>query len=170
MSRSGYVEDDDGDPGALARWRGTVTMAIRGKRGQAFLRELADALDAMPEKRLIADVAELDGEFCALGTVAAARGNNIERLAGAMEGEQHDEIAKMFGISEALAREIMWENDQCVDDWDFVDVEICGPMRPNWPDWGTHIRSIRVHDNQAAERRWRKVREWVAQQMTATKP
>ncbi len=38
MSRSGYQDDCEG----LNLYRGTVRRAIRGKRGQAFLRELAD--------------------------------------------------------------------------------------------------------------------------------
>lgn len=54
MSRSGYTDDDD-DPLATGRWRAQVRSAIRGKRGQAFLRELIAALDAMPEKALITE-------------------------------------------------------------------------------------------------------------------
>lgn len=53
MSRSGYSEDYDGDHWDLIRWRGAVASSIRGKRGQAFLREALAALDAMPEKKLI---------------------------------------------------------------------------------------------------------------------
>lgn len=53
MSRHGYTDSCD-DNFALIRWRGAAKSAIRGKRGQAFLRELLAALDAMPEKRLIA--------------------------------------------------------------------------------------------------------------------
>jgi hypothetical protein len=45
MSRSGY--SDDLDPLALGRWRGRVASAMRGKRGQAFLREMLAAMDAM---------------------------------------------------------------------------------------------------------------------------
>ena len=45
MSRSGYSDDDE--DGRLAMWRGAVQSAIRGKRGQAALRELLTALDAM---------------------------------------------------------------------------------------------------------------------------
>lgn len=48
MSRSEYSENLDS--WSLIRWRGQVVSAIRGKRGQAFLRELVDALEAMPEK------------------------------------------------------------------------------------------------------------------------
>jgi hypothetical protein len=52
MSRSGYSDDYD-DGNSLAMYRGVVASAMRGKRGQAFFRDLVDALDAMPEKRLI---------------------------------------------------------------------------------------------------------------------
>ena len=52
MSRSGY--HDGIDQWDLIRWRGAVASAIRGKRGQAFLREMLDALDALPEPKLIA--------------------------------------------------------------------------------------------------------------------
>lgn len=50
MSRSGYC--DDGENGwATICWRGAVKSALRGKRGQSFLLELAEAMDAMPTKR-----------------------------------------------------------------------------------------------------------------------
>jgi hypothetical protein len=54
MSRSGYIDDYDDDNGAVAMYRGQVASAMRGRRGQAFLRDLLSALDEMPEKRLIA--------------------------------------------------------------------------------------------------------------------
>ena len=59
MSRSGYVDADDCDEGEQwrhIRWRGAIKSAIRGKRGQAFLREMLDALDALPQKRLVPNV------------------------------------------------------------------------------------------------------------------
>lgn len=63
MSRSGYI--DELDQWDLIRYRGQVASAIRGKRGQAFLRDLLAALDAMPEKRLIAGTFERDdGDMC----------------------------------------------------------------------------------------------------------
>jgi len=49
MTRHGYVDDSE-DTLAYGRWRAQVQSAIRGKRGQAFLKELAAAMDAMPEK------------------------------------------------------------------------------------------------------------------------
>lgn len=46
MSRSGYSDDCD-DPLQEGRWRAAVNSAIRGKRGQAFLREALAALVAV---------------------------------------------------------------------------------------------------------------------------
>lgn len=46
MSRSGYTDEyGDGDPLALGRWRQAVKRSIEGKRGQAMLRELLEALE-----------------------------------------------------------------------------------------------------------------------------
>lgn len=106
MSRSGYSDDCDG--WALIRWRGAVKSAIKGKRGQAFLRETLAALDAMPEKRLVANDMEVQGEFCTLGAVAASRG----MAPGLLNDADRDHIARELSISEALAAEIMFENDE----------------------------------------------------------
>ena len=106
MSRSGYSDEID-DQWALIRWRGAVKSAIRGKRGQAFLREMATALDAMPDKSLIAEELEQDGEVCALGAVGKARGIDM----GPIDPEEYEVVSKTFGIPDALAREIMYEND-----------------------------------------------------------
>ena len=110
MSRAGYDEDCD-DQWALIRWRGTVASAIRGKRGQAFLRELAEAMDAMPEKRLIAHELRKGGEVCAIGSVGAKRGVEME----ALDPEDADKIAAAFGIAAPLVREIEWMNDEYGD-------------------------------------------------------
>jgi hypothetical protein len=67
MSRSGYSDDFDFDNLALGRWRAQVASAIRGARGQAFLCELVVALDALPEKKLIAHDLESNGNVCAIG-------------------------------------------------------------------------------------------------------
>jgi hypothetical protein len=107
MSRSGYSEDYD-DDWALIRWRGQVASAIRGKRGQAFLRDLLDALDAMPEKRLIANELRRDGEVCALGAVGARRGVDLE----ALDPEDYDTLAGVFGVARPLIQEIEFENDE----------------------------------------------------------
>ncbi len=79
MNRSGYCESCEG--WELIRWRGAVASAIRGKRGQALLTELLTALDAMPDKRLIAHELETDdGEVCALGAVGKLRQMQLSSL------------------------------------------------------------------------------------------
>ena len=65
MSRSGYTDDgwdDESAQWASIRYAGALKSAMRGKRGQAFLKELLAALDAMPVKRLIREHLEIDGD------------------------------------------------------------------------------------------------------------
>jgi hypothetical protein len=106
MSRSGYTEDCDG--WALIRWRGAVESAIRGRRGQAFFKDLLAALDALPEKRLIAHELEKDGEVCAIGALGKQRGIDMAEI----DPEDHDRVASVFGIAPALAAEIVYMNDE----------------------------------------------------------
>lgn len=157
MSRHGYTEDEGDDPLALGRWRGMVASTIRGKRGQAFLREVLAALDAIPDKRLISEeLKTVDGEFCTLGAVGAARGVDLE----AIDPEDYDAVAAAFGIHPILAQEIMWENDEQVSRFDYIEVEICGPLLPK-DIWLGHKRHVRVPAEKAAERRWQHMRDWV---------
>jgi hypothetical protein len=107
MSRSGYTDDCD-DQWAMICWRGAVASATRGKRGQSMLKELLAALDAMPDKRLVADTLEADGQYCTLGVLGAARGLDMTSI----DPEDSYHVAKEFGIAEALAQEIVFMNDE----------------------------------------------------------
>jgi len=150
MSRSGYIEDWD-DQWGLICYRGAVKSAIRGRRGQAFLREMLAALDALPEKRLITEELVIDGgnggvivggdvlvdefiggttfhdfgfghsgarsrppevckvgDVCALGAVALARKMDVNGI----DPHAPEKVSAVFGIAEALAREIVYENDE----------------------------------------------------------
>lgn len=107
MSRSGY-SDDDSEQWALICYRGAVASAIRGRRGQAFLREMLAALDALPEKKLVAEELELDGQVCAIGSVGLAHGIDMSQI----DPHDADTVANVFGINEKLAREIVYENDE----------------------------------------------------------
>lgn len=127
MSRSGYTEDCD-DYWRHIMWRGAVSSAIRGERGQKLLRELASSMDAMPDKRLIAHELVKEGDVCALGVVGKARGIELE----AIDPEDSSTVAGKFDIAEALAREIVWVNDEAV--------------------WHT----------ETPEERWKRVRAWVS--------
>lgn len=159
MSRSGYTDDID-DILAHGRWRGRVASAIRGKRGQALLIELAAAMDAMPVKELVAEVLEADGEFCTLGVLGAARGIDLSKL----DPEDYDQVATAFGIAPCMAQEIVFENDERVDDEKWVQWTVCGPMRP----WENHKRSDWRPTENAAANRWKRMRQWVADHLATT--
>lgn len=106
MSRSNY--SDDTDNWALIRWRGQVASSIRGERGQKLLRELAEAMDAMPEKKLIKNELKCEAGHCALGVVGEKRGLKLEDI----DPEDYETVADEFDISQQLAREIVYLNDE----------------------------------------------------------
>jgi len=107
MSRSGYNDDCD-DNWSIIRWRGAVNAASTGKRGQTFFRDLLAALDALPEKKLIAEQLESQGCYCALGALGKARGLPLEKI----DPEDIEGVAGTFGIADALAREVVYMNDE----------------------------------------------------------
>lgn len=108
MSRSGYSEDLD--HWTMIRYRGQVASAIRGSRGQEFLRDLVDSLDALPEKKLIANHLDCGDGVCAIGSVGRKRGIDLNQL----DPENIERVASIFDIAEQLAREIVYENDEAV--------------------------------------------------------
>jgi hypothetical protein len=161
MSRAGYYDDCD-DPLAMGRWRAAVRSAMRGKRGQAFLKEALAVLDAMPDKRLIAGHLVVDGDQCAfgmpdivvggdvlvdkhgaptpmgavclLGAVGQARGLDMSDL----DPEDMETVAPTFGLADAMARELVYWNDEG------------GPY------------------SESPEHRWQRMREWISNQIIKT--
>ena len=105
MSRSGYDEGCDGWD--LIRYRGMVASAIRGKRGQVFLKDLLLALDEMPVKKLIKGDLETNKGVCALGAVGRRRGVDMYKI----DPYDAEIIAAKFNIAECLAREVAFQND-----------------------------------------------------------
>ena len=107
MSRSGY--HDDLDNWALIKWRGQVASAIRGQRGQQFLRDLLIALDSMTEKALIVDdLQDEHGDVCAIGALGRQRGLDMSKI----DPEDPPQVAAAFNIAPQLAQEIVYENDE----------------------------------------------------------
>lgn len=111
MSRSGYV--DDLDDWSMIKWRGAVASAVNGRRGQAFLQDLAAALDAMPDKRLAAgSFKHTNGCHCTLGVLASARGIDTSLFDRDPDDLDNEAVAESFGIAPSMAREIMFFNDE----------------------------------------------------------
>lgn len=107
MSRSGYTDDYDRDDNSGYLYRGAVESALRGRRGQAFLKEMLAAMDALPRPRLIEGDLEAGGEVCAIGSIGRARGVDMSKL----DPEDAERVAAAFNIAPAMAREIVHEND-----------------------------------------------------------
>lgn len=151
MSRSGYSHDyADDDPLQSGRWRAAVNSAVRGKRGQALLIEMAAAMDAMPVKELIATEIVQDGSACALGTVALARGMDVTSV----DPEDAEHVAHLFNIAPAMAREIVYLNDEGFD-W----VQVTGAHG------GEYYRKVEGPDE-----RWRRMRDWIASKIKDATP
>ncbi|MFD1839100.1 hypothetical protein [Paracidovorax cattleyae] len=173
MSRSGYTDDYDDDPLAGGRWRAAVKSAINGKRGQQALREILAALDAMPEQALIGEsLVTAEGEFCTLGVLGQARGLDMRSV----DPEDWDAVAALFNLAPAMVREVVFENDEVVNTYRWVDVEICGPMPPRHfrrpYGYERHRRTVCVTIDHAevARHRWRHMRAWVASQIKEGDP
>lgn len=140
MARHGYVDDLD-DALEAGRWRGRVTSALRGKRGQAMLRELAAAMDAMPEKRLVSGSLQTrDGDCCAIGAVCKAKGLDLTQ-------HEHDRASDLYELNESIAKSL--DVAEClVQEIEFIN-----------DDWGPN--------GETPEQRWSRVRSWVAKKIEA---
>ncbi len=128
MSRSGYTDDCEN----LNLYRNTVDRAIKGKRGQKFLKELAQAMDDMQEKILISDeLINKDGDCCAIGVICKSHNLDISKV----DYYEADQVGKLVNISRSMAAEIEYENDE-----------------GNWDTWSIL---------ETPEKRWVRMRKWV---------
>lgn len=106
MNRSNY--DDDLDEATINLYRGNVDRALAGKRGQRFLRDLANAMDAMEPKELIDQEMQDDmGRMCATGIALQYRGFNPRT-----HSSDPDRISDTLGIAHCLAVETLYINDE----------------------------------------------------------
>lgn len=164
MNRSGYNDGGDCDTTEdflrMCGWNANVKRCIAGRTGQAFMWELYQALEALPEHRLIQGALEDHGAYCSLGAVALARGQEIPaEMRGSDEevddyelAERYSAMGSFLGIKDMLAREIMYQND----DGDGVLHYIEGPPRRN------HGEPVR---EETPEERWQRVRGWVVRRL-----
>lgn len=161
MGRSDSDYDYDYDyvyPDALAL--GATLRAIEGKRGQKALKEMAVAMDAMPVKRLCAeDLKNADGDFCALGVLASARGVDIDRL----DAFDHNQVAAALNVAPSFASEVAFENDRGLQTWHWEVFEICGPLQPGQKR--TWTVQVEFPNEYMGIKRWQHMRYWITQRI-----
>ncbi len=165
MGRSGYSDYDDYDADAqwaMIRHAGARKSALRGRRGQDFLRRLSAALDAMPVKSLIAIPGEEgeyadgeappgfnrlgtpDGQVCVLGCLALAEGKKPHEI----DATDYGGLGAMFNVAPIVVRDLEWENDE---------------QSFTYGDPGQESMT-------EGERRWAYLREWVKRNVHTDAP
>lgn len=163
MSRHGYTEydGDENSDLAMGRWRAQVASAMRGKRGQKFFVDLIAALDALPEKRLVAGHLETtEGEVCALGALGRYRQVRLPDPEDPEETDPEDEadwgwLGNAFNIAPQLAQETMYVNDE-------HSPRVTTPA--GYLAFGNEYAQGPLEDPDAA--RWRAVRRWALRKLT----
>lgn len=124
-----------------------------------MLRETLAALDALPEKRLAAEsLINTEGEYCTLGALGRARGIDMSNI----DPECREEVAGVFGISEALAAEIMFMNDEWLNNYEYKTVEICGPLMPHQ----SRYKQVRFPVVNIGEKRFNLMRQWLLENIS----
>lgn len=140
MSRL-YQDDYGFEPWMQGQQAGALRSAIRGNRGQQFLRDLVAALNALPEPKLSAGALEDEetGCCCAFGAVRRYRGTDAVPLYFDPQEKDLDppHFVEPFNVATALAWEVVEANEG---------------------------RSV-SNSEAAMRQRWSSVRAWAARQL-----
>lgn len=148
--------DEEEWPGQFGLWDANCRRSIKGRKGQAALRELEAALLALPEKRLIADKLEDDeGRVCAIGALAKAKGVTPK----ADPDYEMEEVGVELGMPRMVAWKVVAENDVTLDKvWNVAE----GPLAPNDYPYQGGLLLIR---DVTPEERYEKMLAWVQEQL-----
>lgn len=174
MSRTSWTDDDDYEPGTRNLFLANLKRSMRGKAGQAALRELEAVLMAMPEKELYSGLfAETTGAVCALGAVAVARkeASGLSRaaaLAACADVDPYDseDAGEALGFPRLVAEAIVWENDEAnTTVWEVAYGPAC-PRRGSYEYKGgiAHVREMTPHE------RYEAMLAWVRARINRTEP
>lgn len=154
--RIGYSEDED-YPGQFELWQANCRRSIKGKAGQAALRELEQALLALPEKRLIAgELENAEGEVCALGALKKYQGVEVE---SDPECEM-EEVGVELGMPRLVAWKVVALNDEEICGH---HVTLAGPIQSRYTGGGY----LRQYVPPTPEERYEKVLAWVRKQLAS---
>ena len=159
--------------GQFELWQANCRRSLKGRRGQAALRELIAALNSLPEKRLIHGSLCKDGDVCAVGAIALQRRVHAGEERAAVlsdleanstdewgESEETDEYAAgALGLPRLVAWKIVEQNDIINDDvWEVHH----GPVRPHhasYKGWIAHVRPM------TPEERYERILAWAKKQL-----
>lgn len=169
MSRSCYSDDYGDDfPGQLELYRANVERSIRSRKGQARLRELRDALVAMPVKALEADMfLRPSGEACALGVWASQHQTDPDTRARMEQFDGDDgDTAQMLaplGWPRLVVLDLVYENDRT----EYLYDEVLGPHQSPYA-YQTYSGAwpVRYRRDETPEERYTRVLAWVNEHIT----
>ena len=151
MSRISYSDEEDFS-GQFGLWQANCRRSIQGKAGQAALRELEQALLALPEKALISgELFNAEGDVCAIGALARFRGVTETQ---SDPDDDMEEVGVELGMPRLVAWSVVAQNDHEIDGrW----VEAQGPTRNGY--------GPRVYVPVTCEERYERVLAWVQKQI-----
>lgn len=172
MSRSGYCEEIE-DPLVHGRWRAQVASATRGKRGQKLLRDMLAALDAMPEKRLVAGVLEVSTEVDErnaqlwaelLNDPAAAQRYRDAEVATRPASYKEGDVCALGALGRVRGLD-MTELDPEQPEGVAAAFDVAEPLAREI----VYMNDEGTYRSETPEERWKRMRDWVASQIV-TKP
>ncbi len=166
MSRSSYSDDYGDDfPGQLELYRANVARSIASKKGQARLRELREALNAMPVKALKAETfLRPSGEACALGAWAAKFApDDVKPKMLEFDGNDDDtfDMLAPFGWPRLVVLDLVYQNDG--DFYRYATLE--GPKQfDHQYGWSCYDRRVALPETD--EERYTRELAWVESNIT----
>jgi hypothetical protein len=171
MSRSCYSDDYGGDfPGQMELYRANVERSMRGKVGQARLRELRDALLALPVKELQAETfaggTREAPQVCALGAWALAKCNgDPDEAARMVPGDADDRetyrCLRAHDWPKLVVLDAVFVNDDTHYRYDSVE----GPAQSPYAYYGNGT-PVRYRRDETPAERYQRVLAWVEKQLT----
>lgn len=91
--------------------RSKINRALKSKRGQAFLVELAAQMDYMPNRALInSALIEESGGYCAIGVVSKSRNLDVSKI----DPYDPKSVGIALKINHMIVAEIAYINDEGV--------------------------------------------------------
>jgi hypothetical protein len=124
MSRFGSDDFYEEFPNQSLLWWHNAETHLAGAKGQKVLRELRDAMLAMPERKLIRGrLADEQGHVCAVGALAVARGESVDELAARITFDKWGDvdsydaeditiaIGRQIGLKEVMSTLLAQVND-----------------------------------------------------------